>query len=513
MARHRRPETYLPMTIAGGIIAAAGRFPDKPALGLGDQQLTYRQLVERIYRVANGAREDLELAGAHAAILAPNCLEYIELICGLAEVGATAVTLNPRLTLPEIEFICNDSDAKVLFTHPSLEETARAVTADSLERVILLDDRYQQWLGRASTDRPSGTPEEWQPFAMHYTAGTTGKPKGVLVPHRSRALTFFGMAVEYGCYGPEDRALGIAPMFHGAGLAFSLAPVFFGGYCEIISRFDPEYCLRRLVEGGHTNTFMVPTHFNAIFQLEPKVLQRHRDFSSLRTIVSNAAPLAQTTKERIVEYFGDGVLHETYGSTEAGIVSNLRPPDQLHKKQCVGLPFPYTRVRLLDEDGRDLANGEVGELYSHSPYLFNGYWKRPRDTRKALRNGWLSVGDLARRDDEGYLYLVDRKKDVVISGGVNVYPREVEECLHTYPAVADVAVVGRPDDYWGEAVVAFVVLQPGHHASAEELIAHCEMSLARYKLPKSVHFIDALPRNAAGKILKRELREGRGQQA
>ncbi len=500
----------MPMTIAGGIRAAAARTPNKPALGLGEQKLTYAQLVERINRVANGAREDLQLGGDRAAILTPNCIEMVEIICGLADAGVTAVLVNPRLTAPEIEYILADSEARVLFVHSSLAELAGSLdlegNAQSVEQQLVLGSAYEDWLAQAATTRNNSEIEEWQPFAMHYTAGTTGNPKGVLVSHRSRALTFFGMAVEYGCYGPDDSALGIAPMFHGAGLAFALAPIFFGGYCEIMPRFDPEQALRRLAQGGHSNTFLVPTHFNAIFQLEEKLLNKHRDPATLRTIVSNAAPLAQATKERIVDYFGEGILHETYGSTEGGIVCNLRPADQLRKKQCVGLPFPYTQVRLLDDGGNDVPHTEVGELYSHSPYLFNGYWRQPEATAEALRDGWLSVGDLARRDEEGYLYLVDRKKDVIISGGVNIYPREVEECLHAHPAVAEAAVVGVADDHWGEAVRAYVVLRQGESADENTLQTHCEQSLARYKLPKSMAFLQALPRNAAGKVLKRDLR-------
>lgn len=500
-----RGATYHDLTIAGGIRASAARNPDKAALALGERELTYRELVSRLHRVGNGAVESLGLAGGRAAILAPNCLEFVELVAGLSEAGVTAVLINPKLTLDEISFICADSEARAIFAHPDLAETARAVPG--IERVIVLDEDYEDWLASAADSPPDAKVAETDAFAMHYTAGTTGKPKGVLVSHRSRALTFFGMAVEYGCYGPDDRALGIAPMFHGAGLAFALAPVFFGGFCRILPRFEPEESLRLLAEGGFGTTFLVPTHFNAIFNLPQATLDRHRRPAGLRTIVSNAAPLAQATKERIVDYFGEGILHETYGSTEGGIVTNLRPADQLRKQQCVGLPFAHTEVRLLDDDGRPVPRGEVGELYSRSPYLFNGYWNRPDATSEGLRDGWLSVGDLARRDEEGYIYLVDRKKDVIISGGVNVYPREVEECLHAHPAIAEAAVVGVPDDYWGEAVKAFVVVSAGAVLDADAVLAYCTSRLAGYKLPKTVSFVEALPRNAAGKVLKRDLRD------
>jgi len=227
---------------------------------------------------------------------------------------------------------------------------------------------------------------------------------------------------------------------------------------------------------------------------------------ALRTIMSNAAALPQAVKERIVGYFGAGLLHETYGSTEAGVVTNLRPQDQLLRKQSVGRPFAVTRIRLLDDDGRDVKDGEVGELYSLSPYIFNGYYNQPEETAAALRDGWVTAGDLARRDADGFLYIVDRKKDMVVTGGFNVYPREVEEILHRHPAVLEAAVIGVPDQKWGEALSAVIVTRPGMNVRPPELEAHCRESLAGYKVPKSFRFIDALPRNAGGKVLKNELR-------
>jgi long-chain acyl-CoA synthetase len=212
-------------------------------------------------------------------------------------------------------------------------------------------------------------------------------------------------------------------------------------------------------------------------------------------------------KERIVTHFGEGVLFEIYGSTEAGIVSSLHPADQLRKEKCVGVPFPCTTVRLLNADGHEVAPGEVGELFSRSPYLFNGYWQQPEETEACFRDGFFSAGDLARRDDEGYIYLVDRKRDMIVSGGVNIYPREIEEALARHPAVSEVAVFGVPDEYWGEAVRAAVVLRPDQTASEEALLEFCTQSLSRYKRPKAIDFLHSLPKNAAGKILRRDLRE------
>jgi len=497
----------MPITISDGMRSSMERTPDKVAFRESGRTLTYRALVGRIDRVSNGVAHGLGLArGERAAVLSPNTLEFVEIVCGLGEAGVPPALIGSRASADEVKFICEDAGARVLFVHPSLEELARAASPRSVEQVLVIGERYEQWLAASSPTRPAHRAEEWETFCTPYTAGTTGLPKGVLLPHRSRVLTFFSMAVEYGCYGPDDRAVAVAPLYHGAGFAFAVAPVFFGGTCEILPRFDPEQILRTLEATRATNVFLVPSHFEALFALGDAVLDRY-DTSALRTIISNAAPLAQVTKERIVERFGDGLLFECYGSTEGGIVSNLRPPDQLRKLQCVGLPFPLTSVRLLDPDGNDVQAGEPGELFSSSPYLFSGYWNRPQETAAAVRDGWFSAGDIAYRDDEGYIYLIDRKNDKIISGGVNIYPREIEEVLVRHPAVLEAAVIGIPDQRWGEAVHAIVVLKPESVTAQESIIAFCADSIARYKLPKRVEFLPSLPRNATGKILRRELRE------
>jgi acyl-CoA synthetase (AMP-forming)/AMP-acid ligase II len=325
-----------------------------------------------------------------------------------------------------------------------------------------------------------------------------------MLSHRCRILTAFAMAAEHACYSPDDRALATTPMFHGSGFLMAFAPVFFGGFVEILPRFDIVQLLAAIERIRATSVYMVPTHFSAMLAMGENRC-RH-DLGSLKTVYSGTAPLAQAMKAPIIERFGEGKLVERYGSTEASIVTCLRPGDQLRKIQCVGLPIPLTEVRILDAAGSDCAVGEVGELYSRSPYMFSGYLKSPEQTAAAFRGDWFSAGDMARRDDEGYVYIVDRKNDMIISGGENIYPREIEEVLMIHPAVAQVAVVGLPDSYWGEAVTAFVVLRPGTNASAKELIDHCARTVTRFKLPKAVHFRPTLPRNRLGKVLRRELR-------
>ena len=247
----------------------------------------------------------------------------------------------------------------------------------------------------------------------------------------------------------------------------------------------------------------MPTHYHGIFGLEPRLLADQRG-NRLAGIVANAAPLSQETKEQIVDYFGPDLLNETYGSTEAGVVSNLRPADQLRKVRCVGQPFIGNQVRLLNEDGDEVGPGEVGELFSTSSCLFNGYWNQPDRTREAFNGEFVSVGDMAVRDEEGFLYIVDRKKDMVITGGMNVYPREIEAVLDQHPRVRESAVIGAPDPRWGEQLVAYVVLDTP--VSIKELASYCKAGLAPYKQPKIFLPIDQLPRNANGKVLKTDLR-------
>ncbi|MDP6474259.1 MAG: AMP-binding protein [Alphaproteobacteria bacterium] len=499
--------SYRPVTIASGVRTSAERTPQKIALREGARELTYARLVERIDRAANGARHDLGLErGDNVMLLAPNCLEYVEIVAGFAEAGIAVATINPRQTAHEIAAIAEDCAARIVIAHPAVEELVRDAGLAAPERTIILGDEYEDWLSKARPEAQHSTTDERDAFAISYTSGTTGKAKGIVLSHRSRVITFLAMCSEYGCYGPDDSYLCVAPLFHGGGFAFAMGSVFLGGFCEILPAFDPEYIMRQLHEGPYTGTFMVPTHYHAILALEASVLERYRRHH-LTSLVSNAAALPQATKELIVAQFGDGVLHETYGSTEAGIVTNLRPPDQLRKIQCVGLPFVCTRLRLLDGDGRDVPEGEVGELYSNSPYLFNGYWGKPEETAAVVRDGWVTAGDMARRDEEGYLFLVDRKKDMIISGGVNIYPREIEEVLIRHAGIADVAVVGAEDSYWGERVKAFVVAEGEGAPTAEEIIAFAKEYLAPHKAPKDIAFIDAVPRNPAGKILKRTLRD------
>lgn len=493
--------------MARALRAAMHRDPNKVAIQHGTKQRTFAELSQRVDRLTAAAISEFGLRkGDHAAIVAKNCIEYIEIACGIPEAGVAVAAIGSKLAGPEIAAICDDSGARVLFVDDAAADVIDPQQLGSVERVVQIGSEYEAIIEGAKV--PDEYPEvfEWDPWVIPYTSGTTGQPKGVLLSHRSRLLGFYQQALEFGCYSPDDRFLGTTPMHHGAGMAFPLAAIMAGGFTELVDKFDPELLLRKLKNEGFSGVFTVPAQHHAIFQLEPRILEQYRS-PAIKALISNAAPLPQTLKHQIVDYFGDNVLHETYGSTEAGFVTNLRPPYQLSKERCVGTPFAHTLVKLTDDDFNEVGVDTVGELWTSSTSAFNGYWQRPEETAAAFHDGWITVGDLARRDADGFVYIVDRKKDMVITGGINVYPREIEEILSQHEAVAQVAVVGVDDDQWGERLKAFVVLRGEAALDAADVESFCDGKLARYKIPREVAIIDELPRNAAGKILKTSLRE------
>ena len=499
-----KPEipTIQNVTAGRAVRCAAERAPEKVAISFEDRSLTYRDLADRISRVAALSSEKWELgAGDRVVLLAPNCIEYAELLFGLTEMGVVVATLNPSLTSSELKKIVADCDPTLVIAHNELRdvvdsalpsETFGGNQTDLIEDIQPIDNY------------PAITEEH--PFVIGYTSGTTGDPKGVVLSHRSRTWTLMAMGVEWGCFGPNDDFLLMTPLFHAAGFVFLAAPLMFGGTVTITRSFDVDRAITLLSSDRHTGVFLVPT---MIHRMLDSLAESNIPFpgETLKTVISNAAALPQATKEKVVNQWGEGLLHETYGATEYGIVTNIRPEDQLLKEDSVGTPFANMEAQIRDQDGR-VINGEgTGLLYARGPSTFSGYWRNPAETRKAVQDGWVTVGDVARRDKDGCYYIVDRAKDMVVSGGVNIYPREIEKVLMALPDVVECAVIGVPDSEWGERLRAFVVAADSARLTSFQIIEHCRNHLASAKIPRDILFTDDLPKNASGKVLKNRLRE------
>ncbi|GIH02380.1 acyl-CoA synthetase [Rhizocola hellebori] len=477
------------LSIAGGVREFARATPKTVAVIDGERQLTYAELDDRSSRLAQALLGRGLTPGDRVGVLLGNRMEYPEIAAGLAKAGLVMVPLNPRLTMPEIEFILDHSQARAWIADGDYSCTLR------------LDDTYEKALAEASSHDPRIAVDERETFCVAYTSGTTGDPKGVQISHRSRVLTFYASALEWGL-GPGRRTIAVAPMYHGAGFAFGYTAVFCGGTVSMLRSFDPAALLEMIARDRAQSVFLVPTHA----QLLRPLMDGSHDLSSLDTLFFNAAALPKPLKEWVLDAFAGVGVHELYGSTEAGVVTNLRPAHARSKAGSVGHPWFATEVRVVDDEGQPVPAGTPGELFSRSPYLMNGYLHNEAATAACTtQDGFLTSGDVVVVDDEGFISIVDRKKDVIITGGVNVYPRDVEEALVTHPLVREAAVVGVPDERWGESVTAFVVCHDS--LTTEALDAHVRERLAGYKTPKSYQVVEALPRNAAGKVLKRQLRD------
>jgi acyl-CoA synthetase (AMP-forming)/AMP-acid ligase II len=509
------------MNVGHLLTKSARTFPDKLALVHGERGLTYAEFNARANRLANALRRLGIEPGHTVSILQHNYPEMLESLFACFKAGCGAVPINWRLHPSEVAFIIDHSGSRaVLLSHEFndaiLEVRDRIPRAEHLVSLrpagdALLD--YETCLGRES-DRFADVDVRPDALAwLFYTSGTTGMPKGAMLTHRNLlAMTMNFYADICPGFGPDDVALHAAPLSHGSG-CYAIPNVGKAATNVILESpsFDPELVLRSIERYRVTNMFAAPTMVKRL--AEHPAIDRY-DVSSLRALNYGGAPMLVEDLQRAMARLGP-CLVQLYGQGEAPMTITYLPqrdhvlegsPAQLRRLASAGLARTDVEVRIFDAQDRTLPPGEIGEIVTRSDLVMKGYWRNPEATAETLRGGWLHTGDVGYLDEDGYLFIMDRSKDMIISGGENIYPREVEEVLARHPAVREVTVIGVPDPHWGEAVKAVVALQPGHGATEQALIDFCRDHIAGYKRPRSVDFVGELPKNNYGKILKRELR-------
>ncbi len=484
--------------------------PDATALVVGEHTITYGQLDERSNRAAQAFAQAGVGRGDRVAFVEKNGAEFFSVAFGVAKLGAVGVPVNWRLAAPEMRHVLADSGAAVVVVGQEFAGHLEAIESE-LDATIVVVGNHHRWpsfdrwiAGHPAVDPGVVTGPDDLVFLM-YTSGTTGLPKGVMLSNANYVCKTGGVAGPWK-FDAESVSLAVMPLFHMAGSGWALAGLWQGATTVVLRDVDPAAILDAIARHGITNLLLVPTVIQLL--LDTPGLDAI-DLSHLRVIVYGASPISDAVLTRGLERFG-GIFAQVYGMTETtGSVTQLDGPDHTPQRlRSCGKPYPWVQIRIADPAGGDAGPGVVGEVWTRSEQNMLGYWNNPDATAAALTgDGWLKTGDAGYLDDAGYLYLHDRLKDMIVSGGENVYPAEVENVLMTHPAVADVAVIGVPDDRWGEAVKAIVVAVGGADPTEGELIAHARARLAGFKLPKSVDFVDALPRNPSGKILKRALRE------
>ena len=489
------------------------RRPDHPAVVCDAKRLGYAALVESVRRVASGLRKLGIGPGDRVLVCLPNGLEFVQAVYAVFSVGAIAVPANTHLTARELEHVFADATPAAGIYHASGRERVRpgmrlvpGCRAAVVGGAETGETAFEALADAPAESLPEGALDSDDCLIM-YTSGTTGAPKGAILTHANMIVqNVFMHGTEWGI-GRDDRYLVLTPLAHRAGVSRLFNALGLGGTLVILDKFDPVRTIDTIECERITVTGLVPT---AIRMLLPELRQAPARCETLRRIIVATEAFPVPLKQALLALLPRAEIHSVFGSTEA-LVTNLSHAEQFTHPASVGRPIPGVEVRLVDEDGRDVPEGEVGELAVRSgpPGRFatlRAYFNRPEETAAAIRDGWFHTGDLARRDAAGYLYIVDRKKDMVISGGFNIYSKEVEAVLATHPSVAEAAVIGVPDEVYGEAVAAFVEPAGAAQRDAQALIDHCRAQLAGYKKPKHVFFIDALPRNSTGKVLKNELR-------
>lgn len=494
---------------------AAAKFPQRTAVVCERRRLTYRELVERSCRLAKEMLSWGLKSEAHVALLSPNCHFFVEAYFAAVRAGFVVVLVNTRLSLQEIAYILNDSHAEALFYASEYQDKVEKIRADVQGVRFFVSSVSQDDICSVDYDNPGRAKEpsvimelvgESAPCQIVYTSGTTGRPKGAVLTHGNVIWNFFNTVVARED-PPGEKILVIGPLFHVAALNNQLTVhIGLGGTCSLVGKFDPEQVLSRIEEEKISVLIAAPAVYNLLMQ--QRTVRRY-DTRSIRHLTAGADKLSSETRKRMIKFFG-GVngVNNVYGCTEAtATITVLKARDSTRKWESIGKAAPFLEAGIMDHEGKPLPVGEVGEIVCHGPNVMQGYYNRPEETKDALRSSWLHTGDIGYRDEEGFFYIIDRKKDMVVSGGENIYPREVEEILLRHPEIADAAVIGIPDAFWGESVKAFIVRRPGASLDADGIIEYCRLHLASYKKPKFVEFLKEIPRNPAGKALKKLLRE------
>ncbi|MFH8715464.1 long-chain fatty acid--CoA ligase [Streptomyces zaomyceticus] len=490
----------------------ARKTPDRIAVVHDGRTWTYRELHGRVLRLAHALRALGVARGDRIAYLGPNHPAFLETLFAAGTLGAVFVPLNTRLAAPELAYNLADSGTTVLVHAPEQAEAARAAAAEAgvRHRIALVGPDEDGALGYEGLLAGAGSgpldeavaPED--PCMIMYTSGTTGRPKGAVLSHANITWNSVNVLVDTDLSG-DEVTLVVAPLFHTAGLNMTCLPTLLkGGRVVLLGAFDAERVLELIEDLQVTYMFGVPTMYDA---MAARPRWETTDLSSLRTLNCGGAPVPART---IAAYLDRGLaFSQGYGMTEASPgVLYLDREQTSAKASSAGVPHFFTDTRVVLPDGRAAEPGERGEILVHGPNVMTGYWRRPEDTEAAFTDGhWLRTGDIARLDEDGYAYIVDRVKDMFVSGGENVYPAEVEDALLTHPAVAECAVIGVPDPVWGEVGRAVVVLRPDAHADEEDILGHLQGRLAKYKIPKSLVVTEALPRTASGKIIKPAVRD------
>lgn len=495
----------------------ARQTPDHTALFFAGRQTTYRQLDSYASQVANGLIALSSGVQKRVAWLDKNSDYFFDVLFGCAKANLVMCPVNWRLTAPEVRTIIDDAEVEVLFVGPAFFDLIESIRSDlpGVKKVVAIAEThpdwesYENWRNRQSSVDPDVSAAEQSIAIQIYTSGTTGLPKGVMISNRAllASNTDDREDIGWNIWSREDVSLLIMPCFHIAGLRWGLMGLIPGCTTVILAEFDPRAVLDSIQQYGVTKIFLAPVAIRLILQLPES---RQTDYSSVQHIVYGASAIPLDLLEQAMAVFQCGFV-QLYGLTETTAQTTYLSPEDhesQHKEKLksAGKALPYIEVRIENQKGEILPPGEVGEICIKTPSIMSGYWKMPGETDKVVRQGWMHTGDAGYMDTDGYVYISDRIKDMIVSGGENIYPIEVENAIFSHPAVADVAVIGVPDDLWGEAVKAIVTLREGTSATAGDIIAFAKQRIASYKVPKTVDFVKQLPRNAAGKVLKKDLR-------